>query len=509
MSLGTRLSRTLIQVRSVVPALGFTVGLCSGQALTWFLNPFFIIVTAVVVGLIWSVGGAKRGGAFLGIVVGMVSGGGALVLHPPPVSGADVQVLVRVEETPRRRIPGEVVFIGREILGEAQGLIRCRAVDLPWRSLSTVEQGDVVWVRGSLVPIARPLNPLSWDGWLWRRGISGELKVMFASKPLQRAPSLLGRARRRIIDSVVSATEDSRGGALFLSMALGVRDILSPPVEGLFTSLGLSHLLVVSGYQVSLVFGAVFSLLVWIGKSLCSSLATRNVAIAASLVCATLYVLTIGAEMSSFRALTAALCLCVSLAMNRRHGFAQRLVVTFMCMHIVWPWALFEVGVVLTFAALAGIGIGSVLGAQSRFRSLVWVTVAVWGLTSTVTVVWNGTVSVSGLFLNLALAAPWSVLNCTLGVGGLALLLMGISGADSIVRAVGQCNEAIVSALFYLQHMIGVPHELSLYERGATAMVLVVGCAVMVQRAIRLERGRSLRVMVRGNTVTSRASVRM
>ena len=191
-------------------------------------------------------------------------------------------------------------------------MIRCRAVDLPWRALSSVSRGDIVWVRGPLQGVSRPFNPFSWDGWLWRRGISGEMKVLFASKPLYRSSKFFDLIRERTIAEVYSVTHEERGGSLFLSMALGVRDVLSPPVEALFMTLGLSHLLVVSGYQVSLVFAVVFSILSGFGGALRASIGARNGAIAASLIFSAAYVFAIGAEMSSVRALLAAVCVCVA-----------------------------------------------------------------------------------------------------------------------------------------------------------------------------------------------------
>lgn len=476
----------------------FTVGLCVGEVVAWFLGAVSIMLLVFVLGAVWMVSAWRSGGLIVGFVVGAVLGGWECASHPPPVSGSDVEMLVHVEDSPRRRVPGEVVFLGREILGFDRRIIRGRAVDVPWRGLSALERGDVVWIRGMVTPLVRPLNPFSWDGWLWRRGVSGEMKVLFGSRPLQRSSSRLHDVRRWMADAVTTATGESRGGALFLSMAFGFRDVLSPPVESLFSNVGLSHLLVVSGYQVSLVFGFALTLFLGAGRRFRASLGTRRLAIGAALASATAYVFTIGSEMSSVRALLAAVCLCMSLLMHRPHRFAQRLVVTFLCMNLLWPWALFEIGVVLTFAALAGIGIGSTLGGRSRLNSLVCVTISAWLLTSIVTIVWNGTYSVSGLMLNLILAAPWSVLNCTVGVGGLVLLITGVPGADIPVRVVSFINEEIVSALFWLQTVAGSPRELSLHERVATAVVLCATCTVLARRTIRSLHGVSQRSMVRG-----------
>ena len=504
MFLRSSLRRYLSRARTSAPALLFTLGVCVGEVGSWFLSPVLIVATVSALGLVTIARGVGRGGALVGLGVGLAIGGGELMTHPSTVVGSDAQILLQVEDTPRHRVPGEVVFVGREITGGEGRLLRVRAVDLPWRALSAVEARDIVWVRGALLPIARPFNPFSWDGWLWRRGVSGEMKALFGSKPVVRSRTSLERVRWWIIDSVERVTLASRGGALFLSMAFGVRDVLSPPVEGLFTDLGLSHLLVVSGYQVSLVFGLALSALLGIGRAIHASLGMRRIAIGVSLVCATLYVLAIGAEMSSVRALLAAVCLCLSLLTQRQHRFAQRLVVTFLGMHLVWPWALFEVGVVLTFAALAGIGLGSVLGAGSRLRSMVWVTVSVWAFTSAVTVVWNGSLSLCGLVLNLALAAPWSVLNCTLGVGGLALVATGVPGAELGVRIVAYLNEVLVLGLFWVNGVVGPSRELSLYERGTAAVLLVIASIAIGRVAFQRERGVSLRRMVHGGTSLGR-----
>lgn len=498
----SRLAGLLVRIRTITPSLFFTVGVCAGQGVAWFISLPLLIGLMVVLGSFIALTTIARRGILVGFVVGLVTAGWVVATHAPPSAGADVQLLLQIDEVPRRRVPGEVVFVGRDILGERGALIRCRAVDLPWRALSSVNRGDIVWVRGSLQGVSRPFNPFSWDGWLWRRGISGEMKVLFASQPLHRSTTLFDKIRERTIAEVSSVTHDERGGSLFLSMALGVRDVLSPPVEHLFMTLGLSHLLVVSGYQVSLVFAVVFSILSGFGGALRASILARNAAIAASLLFSAAYVFAIGAEMSSVRALVAAVCVCISLILNRRHGFAQRLVVTLLCMHIVWPWAIFELGVVLTFAALTGIGIGSLLGGGSRWRSLVWVTISVWSLTSLVTVIWNGSLSLSGLLLNLALATPWSIINCTVGVAGLGLTLLGIPGGGLVLRCVGRANETIVTSLFWIQDVVGSATEISALSRLLIAGVLCVVSGVIMSVATRRYRAVKLRAMTRGIQAT-------
>lgn len=249
--------------------------------------------------------------------------------------------------------------------------------------------------------------------------MSGEMRALFVSRAFHKEISGIDTLRNGIRSRVVDITHDSRGGALVLSMAFGERDVLSSHVENAFKAVGMSHLLVVSGYQVSLIFGVVYVVCMQVRGLLGAHAALRVIATWCALVCCFGYVLLVGSEMSSVRALIAAGCLCVALVLDRVHRFGQRWATALLVMQVLYPWAVCEVGVMLTFAALAGIGIGSVLGARRMWRSYVWVTVCAWLMTSAVTVLWSGSVSFLGLFLNLALAGPWSIWNCA--VGGVAL----------------------------------------------------------------------------------------
>jgi competence protein ComEC len=271
-------------------------------------------------------------------------------------------------------------------------------------------------------------------------------------------------------------------------MAFGFRDVLSSPVEGMFSSLGLSHLLVVSGYQVSLVFGVVFAVVTRGASMMFPVLATRNVATSVSFVVASLYVVVVGSEMSALRALIAAACLCAALLLDRRHGFFQRWAVALLIMELVWTWAFFEIGVLLTFAALAGIGMGSILGGRSRFGSTVWVGVCVWLLTSAIVVMWSGTFSAIGVVLNLFLAGPWSVLNCTVGVVGILLHAVRLWPGREILSFVAFCNEEITEVLFFVSRSLGSSTELEGAPRLMVSLIFSLAACVCIVAACKRHR---------------------
>jgi ComEC/Rec2-related protein len=276
-------------------------------------------------------------------------------------------------------------------------------------------------------------------------------------------------------------------------MALGYHDVLSPTVEGAFQSLGLTHLLVVSGYQVSLVFGCIVTLASRIGSRLSLGRYARVLITGSGFLCAALYVLLIGAEMSAVRALIAAGCVCAHILTETGARFAQRWGIALFVMQMVWPWCILEIGVILTFAALLGIGLGVQLGEGHSVRTYLLVTVAAWVCTSLVVVCWSGSFSAMSLILNFVLAAPWSMLNCTAGILGLVLLLGNVPGGEVILHVVSWINFHLAEWLIGMRDLPFASFSLSGGLRiGASLALGSILCVLLVRSCLTWNRtGRS------------------
>ncbi len=473
----SRLLWTLITMRSYAPAVWLALSVGVGQIAVWLCGEIWSGVLAACCGVALLVSlRCGRGFVLVGVLLGILSAYPALFGRVVLEESSDVVLQGEISSPPRRPRPGEIVF-QLTTGGDSQPVrLRCRAIDLPWRNAAELQEGDLVYVRGSIRPVERPLNPLSWTGWLWRNGIAGECKARFVSKAVERAPPSLSRIREYILDLVRNRVGDDRGSALFLSMALGYHDILSPTVEGAFRSLGLTHLLVVSGYQVSLVFGLIVTIASLIGSRLSLGRYARLWIMSGAFVCALLYVLLIGAEMSAVRALVAAGCVCAHLLTETGARFAQRWGIALFIMLMVWPWCILEIGVILTFAALLGIGLGVQLGAGRSVYTYLWVTVAAWICTSFVVVCWSGSFSVVSLLLNFVLAAPWSMLNCTAGIVGLLALLLNIPGGAAILHLVSWINFHLAEVLILLHDLPFVSFSLE----GAWRIVVSLALGVSV-----------------------------
>jgi ComEC/Rec2-related protein len=458
----------------------------------WFLDALWIAVGVVALGVGFFVP-AVRSLSWLvgGVLLGIVS---TLILTPLSVKNSigspsaldhslDGELVVSgsIIGIPRHSRPGEITF---ELLtgdvGNAQ-TVRCRAVDLPWRNAAYLEPGDTVWVRGKFEVVTKPVNPFSWEGWLWRRGIGAECKANFVSRSIYRRTPLIHSWRELLKSRVFTTLGDSQGTALFLSMALGYHDILSVPLEKAFTRLGLTHLLVVSGYQVSLAFSFILACSgLLMARLRYGSAYLRSAMTVLAFLASALYVAFIGSEMSAVRALLAAGCICSQLLSERETSFAQRWGVALLGMQLIWPWCFFDIGVVLTFAALLGIGLGAEFASRGRIAAFLGVTSAVWLCTSLVIVIWQGTISPLGLLLNLILAAPWSILNCTVGLSALGVFLTGLPGASYPLRLISWLNQIVGEGVLYLGESRYASWQTEGVERVAAAALVSVGIGYLL-----------------------------
>ncbi len=485
------LRRSLAIWRRHAPAVQLALAVMLGQGLVWLFDEKWLACILIALGIgscaPWARGFSwLTGGAFLGILSACAALNSFQSTSSVTILQGELALIGVVQATPRHPRPGEVTFEFRSDVELGGALIRCRAIDLPWRHAASLQPGDRVLIRGLFEPVSKPLNPFSFEGWLWRRGIRAECKARFVSQPIERIPPVLYDWREYLHNRVFAAFGESSGSGLFLSMALGYHDLLNLPLEQAFTRLGLTHLLVVSGYQVSLAFGFVL----WCLKALIRQLRyggryMRSVATLLAFAFAALYVVFIGLEMSAVRALLAAACVCAQLLSERGTSFAQRWGVALLGMQLIWPWCAFDIGVVLTFAALFGIGLGSGVAGRSKVAQFASVTCAVWLCTTLVIVVWQGTISPLGLLLNLLVAAPWSIVNCTVGLTALGLMLVGFPGSEYALRVIVVINQFLGDTVLAIGEWSYASWKLD----GAIRMGATVFVAILVLVLIRRYRG--------------------
>ena len=259
------------------------------------------------------------------------------------------------------------------------------------------------------------------------------------------------RVRASLKQQVEKVLKQADTAALFLSMSLGVRDQLSRTTDRTFKETGLAHLLVVSGYQVSIIYFLVFGLLqkiilpyTQIFRRMPLKEASHIVAVLAVM----LFIWLTGLDGSSLRAAIAILILIISNTLERGSGLLRSYFNSLLMVNILWPCCYLEPGVQLTFAALLGIIIGvqtkSIrLFSPSKFsfreNFISYCRVSLWAsfLPALVSACWFNYLPLGTIFYNPLFGPLLSLVSCKFGFLGLSVYIVNVDPSGRILTFVG------------------------------------------------------------------------
>ena len=228
--------------------------------------------------------------------------------------------------------------------------------------------GDRIRVRLRVRPLVCARNPgeRARCRGLERRGVGGRASI---SDPSVRARlperdraspgrliALATRAPRRLIaDRLATA---GHGGALLAALAVGDRSLLQRSEREAFYALGVGHLLAVSGLHLALAAGLAYGLARAVLRRLeplCAVRDTRRLALAVALSCACGYALLAGWGLPVRRAVVLLVALAAALATRRVFSASHALAGAALLIAVAQPWAIFEPGAQLSFAASAAL----------------------------------------------------------------------------------------------------------------------------------------------------------
>jgi competence protein ComEC len=284
-----------------------------------------------------------------------------------------------------------------------------------------------------------------------RHGYLARCKALWSVTLFKASPNMIERMRNWSLAVINGDGSTPLGSALLASISLGIRDILPDSVINEFKALGLAHLLVLSGYQVTLVYITLIYLLTALLKvilTLRPIYPTRSIKpllTAVAVLITSLLVAIAGFDGASTRALLAAVFCVVFQWRESAPPPFQSLALAMIGLNTIWPGSFLEPGTQLTFAALIGLALAPNTG-PGWWRLLVastWATT----LSSLVAALWFGQLSLAGFLLNPILAPALSALACY-GVA-LVLLIAPFSRlfSDSLVLVLGSSMEVIAAAL--------------------------------------------------------------
>ena len=160
------------------------------------------------------------------------------------------------------------------------------------------------------------------------------------------------------LDRLFLQTHYSESASIIFAVVLGERWLLSKRTRELFQRLGLSHLLVISGFHIAAVFGVVAFIVSTVARRsawllhYCSS---TQVSTVSGMVAVASYALVVEPGLPVLRAVFV-LCFCGwGAIIARRASPARTLLCAILVVLLICPGALFEVGPQLTFAAVLGL----------------------------------------------------------------------------------------------------------------------------------------------------------
>lgn len=307
--------------------------------------------------------------------------------------------------------------------------VRCTTAHLPWKNSSKLDPNSLVVLKARFSPLLRETNPFSFSSSMRRQGYHATCRIKHLSAPNKRTPPLSYSIRKKLMQLVWNKAKDDQASGVLLAMTLGVRDLLTHSTETAYKQVGLAHLLVVSGYHITLVFYSLLLLpIILMARlpKLSSIIPTTLIATSFSLSITLGFVWLVGIEGSSLRAALALIFLAIAKSIERGGGMFNSICTSLLILLLFWPGCIFDVGIQLTFAALLGINIGLSYSVKGTLVKLLVICFFASLLTSLVTLCRFDHLSLIGFLLNPLLAPVIALIGCKLGLMTIILATFGL-----------------------------------------------------------------------------------
>jgi competence protein ComEC len=317
--------------------------------------------------------------------------------------------------------------------------------DLPWSAASSIEVGDYVMGYGRFRQTA--VSPMSffslfeYPHYLRRLGYTSysvstaeisEHRAARADRGWQ-CDLYFNYLRDRITQSLFEGREKSEAVSVLAAVVLGEKGQLANHTSSLFRSLGLSHVLVISGFHVALVYGVLRFLArrIWTCREtlvlLCSArIPCDSVAVLGAFI----YVGMSGFTVTAVRALIVLLFSYFASLLARQMSVFNSLILCFIVLSMIWPLSFLNIGFQLSFSALIGLCFASALlgrcGKKKKGSPLanLWryirhsyvFSYCAWAATAPLVWIWFGDVSLLSPLWNLVFVPAFCGIFIIIGI---------------------------------------------------------------------------------------------
>lgn len=215
-----------------------------------------------------------------------------------------------------------------------------------------LDYGDRLRVRGLLLPPPE-LDTFSYNEYLARSGVFSIMRTDTVSildrdegSPLRSALLDVKKDARNFIEDALPEPQSG----LLVGILLGDESRLSEDVEGDFNTTGTSHIIAISGFNMTLIAGVISAVMM-------ALLRRRTAAVTISLIVILIYTLFVGAGAGVARAAIMSGLLIVGPLVYRRTYVPASLAAAAIAMSFLNPYVLWDIGFQLSFAAVMGMAI--------------------------------------------------------------------------------------------------------------------------------------------------------
>lgn len=472
------------------PLVVVFVSICMG-ILIFMKDLPFIIFCAVFLIMLFS--RERLVHMILGILLGFLAVLSAP--HTAVIADGEYQVQGRVEEAGflrgSYRVVLDEVSIGQKpIRGRAMIRIIRNACDLP---KGTLFDGPVL-LRSSKA-LGNP-GEFDFGKYLLSEGImiSGYVKDLNCIKVVTPIAS------SRIKDRVTSALSlYARPEAEILKAVLtGDRSGLVYSLRDNFSSLGVAHLMAISGLHMGMIFIIGYSLAFMVLRPAAIvflRMDTPFIATMAGVAAVVLYTLFVGYSAPAVRSAIMAGSIAGSLILTRKPCLVESLALAGIIILLLLPYSLFSASFLLSFAAVLGIaGAYTLLEGSPKWFVFIVITVVSTAFTSPIVVYLFGFMSLVSIPANMVLVPLFSLIIMPLGIAGISsmtvsdflsshLISLSLDGIGLILKAsdlFGSLEPIARPPVFWIM-ICYLGLIVALYAKPSTAKtILSTACAFLI-----------------------------
>jgi competence protein ComEC len=239
------------------------------------------------------------------------------------------------------------------------------------------------------------------------------------------------------------------------AMLTGDTSGITDSIQDRFNSLGISHLIAISGLNMAIVmiigYTVIFSILRII-PPVSLRLDAPLLAQVGAVIAVIIYTMFVGPNIPTLRAAIMACCVILSFFQHRKPHVLESLAIAGIIILILWPYSLYSASFLLTFAAVLGI-IGTIQKgvALPQWAHLITIPVIVAVFTMPIIIYLFGFISWSGILVNIFVVPFFSIAIMPVGIAGLLVFPFSHPFASYLFSL---ANDAI-GLLIMISHSFG------------------------------------------------------